>query len=189
MMALWAPALMAQTRGDASPSAQAYVWRNVAMGGGGFVDGIVFHPTAKNLSYARTDVGGAYRWDDEGQKWIPLTDWLSPAEGNFTGIESIALDPSDPNRLYLAAGTYPNGPAAVLRSDDQGKTFQYAATPFRMGGNTEGRSNGERLAVDPNDGAILFFGSRRDGLWKSNDHGMTWTRIDTFTNNAPHGSP
>ena len=55
--------------------------------------------------YARTDVGGAYRWDDQKQEWIPLTDWLSPAQGNFTGIESIALDPSDANRVYLAAGT------------------------------------------------------------------------------------
>ena len=145
---------------------QQYVWRAVAMGGGGFVDGIVFHPTARDLMYARTDVGGAYRWDDKKQEWIALTDWLSPAQGNFTGIESIALDPSDPNRVYLAAGTYANGAAAILRSDDQGRTFQYAETPFRMGGNAEGRSNGERLAVDPNEGAILFFGSRREGLWE-----------------------
>jgi photosystem II stability/assembly factor-like uncharacterized protein len=51
-----------------------------------------------------------------------------------------------------------------------------------MGGNADGRSNGERLAVDPNEGAILFFGSRRDGLWKSSDHGATWARVENFTN-------
>ena len=173
---------LGQIEGSAQSSAQTYVWKNVAMGGGGFVDGIVFHPMAKNLMYARTDVGGAYRWDDQKQEWIPLTDWLSPAQSNFTGIESIALDPADTNRVYMAAGTYMNNPAAILRSDDQGRTFKITEVPFRTGGNSEGRSNGERLAVDPNQGAILFFGSRRDGLWKSSDRGTTWARVETFTN-------
>jgi photosystem II stability/assembly factor-like uncharacterized protein len=163
-----------------APASQPYEWRAVAMGGGGFVDGIVFHPTEKNLMYARTDVGGAYRWDDKNQQWVALTDWLSPAEGNFTGIESIGLDPSDPNRVYLAAGTYASGAAAILRSDDQGKTFQYDEAPFRMGGNADGRSNGERLAVDPNEGTILYFGSRREGLWKSTDRAITWKLVESF---------
>jgi photosystem II stability/assembly factor-like uncharacterized protein len=180
----WPRAAAAQSPVGAPPPAQPYVWRAVAMGGGGFVDGIVFHPTAKNLMYARTDVGGAYRWDDASRQWIPLTDWLSPAQNNYTGIESIGLDPSDPNRLYLAAGTYSRNPAAILRSDDQGKTFEVTEVPFRMGGNEDGRSNGERLAVDPNDGTILFFGSRSAGLWKSSDHGVTWNAVASFPNTS-----
>ena len=156
------------------------VWRNVVMGGGGFVDGLVFHPTAKDLLYARTDVGGAYRWDAAAGQWRPLNDWLSPAQNNYTGIESIGLDPSDPNRLYLAAGTYSRNPAAILRSEDQGRTFEISPVPFHMGGNEDGRSNGERMAVDPNDGAILFFGSRREGLWQSRDHAVTWSAVTTF---------
>src|ERR1039458_5516116 len=67
-VALWPRAAAAQTRIGTPPS--SYVWRNVTMGGGGFVTGIIFHPTAKNLMYARTDVGGAYRWEDAAQKWI-----------------------------------------------------------------------------------------------------------------------
>ena len=169
--------------------AQPYVWRNVAMGGGGFVAGIVMHPNAKNLMYARTDVGGAYRWDDTGQKWIPITDWIGAADNNLMGIESIALDPMDPRRVYLAAGTYSRGEAAVLRSDDQGKTFQRTDVPFKMGGNESGRFNGERLAVDPNDGEILFFGSRHDGLWKSNDRGATWQKVGGFPNVNSGQSP
>jgi len=172
----------------ATVSSEPYVFRNVVMGGGGFVTGIIFHPHAKNLMYARTDVGGAYRWDDADQKWTPLTDWLGEEDNNLMGIESIAPDPADPQRVYLAAGTYSRGAAAILRSADQGRTFQRTDVPFKMGGNENGRFNGERLAVDPNDGEILFFGSRRDGLWKSADRGVTWQKAVGFPALSP-GQP
>jgi len=164
-----------------------YQWRNVVIGGGGFVTGILAHPREKNLIYARTDVGGAYRWDAATQKWVPLTDWVKGID--FTGIESFAVDPSDTSRIYLAAGIYRNTRAAILRSTDRGQTWQVTEVPFKMGGNESGRFNGERLAVDPNDGRILFFGSRHDGLWKSDDHGATWTQAENFpqlnTQDAP----
>jgi photosystem II stability/assembly factor-like uncharacterized protein len=162
---------------------EKYEWRNVIIGGGGFVTAIVTHPAQKGLMYARTDVGGAYRWDSSAQKWIPITDWIGMADINLTGIESLALDPSDPNRVYLAAGIYSNpqsGNGAILRSPDQGQTWQRTDMPLKMGGNEAGRFNGERLAVDPNDGKILFFGSRRDGLWKSGDYGATWNQVKSF---------
>ena len=183
---LWCPHT---TTGAQPPSSKPYLWHNVVMGGGGFVDGIVFHPTEKDLLYARTDVGGAYRWDTKAGEWVPLNDWLGPAQNNYTGIESIALDPSDPNRVYLAAGTYMQGEAAILCSDDQGRTFKTTQVAFRMGGNADGRSNGERLAVDPNDGAILFFGSRNAGLWKCTDRGATWNVVDSFAKSGALQTP
>jgi photosystem II stability/assembly factor-like uncharacterized protein len=161
-------------------SSEPYSWRNVVIGGGGFVTGIITHPRQKGLMYARTDVGGAYRWDDSAQRWIPLTDGIGDMD--FTGIESLAVDPSDPNRVYLAAGIYSWSKAAILRSADQGRTWLRTDVPFKMGGNEAGRFNGERLAVDPNDGAILFFGSRRNGLWKSADRGTTWQKVEGFPN-------
>lgn len=164
--------------GASLPPTEPYAWRNVVIGGGGFVTGIITHPRQKGLMYARTDVGGAYRWDDSAQRWIPLTDGIGDVD--FTGIESLAVDPSDPNRVYLAAGIYSRGKAAILRSADQGRTWLRTDVPFKMGGNESGRFNGERLAVDPNDGAILFFGSRRDGLWKSADRGATWQKVEGF---------
>jgi photosystem II stability/assembly factor-like uncharacterized protein len=170
------------TTGAQPLSSESYVWRNVVIGGGGFVTGITFHPREKGLMYARTDVGGAYRWDDAAQRWIPITDWIGAADVNLTGIESLAVDPSDPNRVYLAAGTYTRGTAAILCSDDQGRTFRRFDAPFKMGANETGRFNGNRLAVDPNQGKILFFGSRQDGLWKSTDRGATWQKMGSFLN-------
>ncbi len=160
-----------------------YVWKNVTILGGGFVTGIVFSPVKAGVVYARTDVGGAYRQNPADNSWIPLTDHFGRADSNNLGIESIAPDPTDANKVYAAVGTYsqswaPRG--AILRSNDQGNTWQLTPMPLKMGGNEDGRSNGERLAVDPNDPKILFFGSRRDGLWKSADSAQNFAQVASF---------
>ena len=164
-------------------SQEAYSWKNVQIVGSGFVDGVIFHPTVRDLRYARTDMGGAYRWDAGADRWQPMLDWVSLKDFNLMGIESIAIDPADPNRVYLACGTYTRTDApkgAILRSDDRGRSFQRTDVPFKLGGNEDGRGNGERLAVDPGDGRILYLGTRHDGLWRSRDRGATWSRVDSF---------
>ena len=166
-----------------SAASAPYNWKSVQIVGGGFVDGFVFHPTAKDVSYARTDIGGAYRRDPRTRRWEPMLDWVSYADLNLMGVESIAVDPSDPSKVYLACGTYtaadvPDG--AILRSSDQGHSFQRTNVPIKFGGNEAGRGNGERMAVDPNDGRILFLGTRKSGLWTSTDGAVTWSRVNSF---------
>jgi hypothetical protein len=160
-----------------------YTWQNVQIVGGGFVTGIITHPGQRDLMYARTDIGGAYRWDASALRWIPLTDWVGASDWNTLGIESVAVDPTDPGRLYLAAGMYTNswaGNASFLRSTDQGRSFQRSSAPFKMGGNMDGRFAGERLAVNPLNPAELYFGSRDNGLWNSSDYAVTWNQVSTF---------
>jgi photosystem II stability/assembly factor-like uncharacterized protein len=167
----------------AQGAGEQYIWKNAIIRGGGFVSGVVFSPAKKDLVYVRTDVGGAYRSDDGGEHWIPITDSIGRKDSNFTGIESLALDPSDPSKVYMATGMYISswaGPGAMMRSSDQGRTWQRTMMPFKMGGNEYGRNCGEKLAVDPNQGSILYFGSRKAGLWKSTDSGATWTVVESF---------
>jgi len=161
---------------------QPYQWKNVQIHGGGFVDGVIYHPTEKDLLYCRTDIGGAYKWNEGIKAWEPLLDWVSYKDRNLMGVESIALDANNPNRVYMACGTYTaiRVPNAILRSDDRGKTFKRTDVPFRMGGNENGRGNGERMAVDPNNGNIIYMGTRLDGLWKSEDAAVTWNRVNSF---------
>lgn len=165
-------------------NAEVYRWGTVAMGGGGFVSAVLAHPGERHLIYARTDVGGAYRWSENEQSWIPLTDWLSPGELSFMGVESLALDPSDPNRVYMAAGTryWNNGLSAILRSSDRGATWDYTdvTSLLRVSGNSSGRQSGEKLVVDPKDGRVLFFGTRNAGLYRSEDAGVSWRKVDSF---------
>lgn len=180
--------LLAASVSQSNVPAVSYSWKNAEIVGGGFVTGIVFHPHQKDLVYARTDIGGAYRLDTKAKRWIPLQDWLGREDWNLYGTESIALDPTDPKKLYLAVGTYTNdwaGNGAILRSSDQGKTFLRSDLPFKNGGNMDGRSIGERLAVDPNKGSILYFGSRNNGLWRSEDSGATWKQDTHFPAPSP----
>ncbi|MCX2180787.1 RICIN domain-containing protein [Streptomyces sp. SKN60] len=160
-----------------------YTWRNAQVVGGGYVTGLVFNPREKGLLYARTDMGGAYRWDTAAEQWIPLTDWLGEKDWNLLGIDAVATDPVEPGRLYLAAGTYSNewaGNGAILRSTDRGRTFQRTELPFKLGGNEDGRGAGERLAIDPSDHRTLLLGSRKNGLWRSTDFGVTWRQVSSF---------
>ncbi|MFT2009956.1 T9SS type A sorting domain-containing protein [Pontibacter sp. 13R65] len=167
-----------------------YQWKNVQIQGGGFVTGVVYNATEKDLLYARTDVGGAYRWDAATASWLPLTNHLNRTEENYTGVLSLATDPVEPNRVYLATGLYSQswaGNAAILASTDKGNTWTRSNLPIKLGGNEDGRSTGERLQVDPNQNSTLYLGTTTDGLWKSANYGATWAKVNSFpvSNMAP----
>ena len=153
------------TTPTAAPSATTptagYSWRNVAITGGGFVDGLVFSPAQRGLAYARTDIGGAYRWDAPARRWVPLMDFTGFNDWNELGVESIAADPVAPGKVWVAAGEYTQPWAVplngeILRSDNQGRTWQIADLPIQLASNQNGRNMGERLAVDPDDDNILY---------------------------------
>jgi len=182
LFVLFIAAVGLKTTVKAQVLSQSYQWKSVQMRGGGFVDGVIYHPIEKNLLYCRTDMGGAYKWNEAIKAWEPILDWVSYNDRNLMGVESIALDVNDPNRVYMACGTYTaiRVPNAILRSNDRGKTFKRTDVPFRMGGNENGRGNGERMAVDPNNGNIIYMATRLDGLWKSEDAAVTWNRVTSF---------
>ena len=166
---------------------EVYNWLPVRIIDGGTMTGLYMHPAQQGLMYTRANVGGAYLRNTAHPTWLPLTDWLNGLSPDWSlmGIESVALDPTDVNRLYLSAGSYigtgyPNG--AILVSSDQGATFKTVNLPFQLGANdlVHGQQGGERLAVDPFSPAQLFLGTHQNGLWVSNDHGATWNQSATF---------
>lgn len=174
-----APAPAAPAARDTRP----YDWQSVPFGAGGFVNGFVWHPREAGLLYARTDVGGAYRFDPAGQAWVPLLDHLGRADADLMGVLSLALDPAEPDRVYAACGLYTgewSRQAALLASTDRGASWQVHELGFKLGGNEPGRGSGERLQVDPNLGDVLFLGTTRNGLWRSADRGRRFERLGGF---------
>jgi xyloglucan-specific exo-beta-1,4-glucanase len=167
-------------------NAAGYTWSNVYTGGGGgYIPNIIFNPSQQNLIYARTDIGGAYKWNSTTNLWVPLMDWVTWANWNELGVESIATDPVNPNNLYIMAGLYTNSfttqNGTLLISNNQGSTFTQVPMPFKVGGNMPARNMGERLAIDPNLNSTLFFAARSgNGLWESTNSGTTWSQVNSF---------
>ncbi|MFD7563317.1 xyloglucanase [Streptomyces tendae] len=181
------PGALAAETPEAAIAADSYTWKNARIDGGGFVPGIVFNRTEKDLAYARTDIGGAYRWQEESHTWTPLLDHVGWDDWGHTGVVSVASDPVEPDRVYAAVGTYTNDwdptNGAVLRSADRGASWEKTDLPFKLGGNMPGRGMGERLAVDPHDNDVLYLGAPSGhGLWRSTDAGVTWSEVTVFPN-------
>ncbi|MGW1214087.1 cellulose binding domain-containing protein [Streptomyces sp. NPDC002499] len=181
------PPALAAGSPNVALAADTYTWKNARIDGGGFVPGIVFNRSEKNLAYARTDIGGAYRWEESTKTWTPLLDSVGWDDWGHTGVVSLASDSVDPNKVYAAVGTYTNSwdptDGAVLRSDDRGASWQKTDLPFKLGGNMPGRGMGERLAVDPNKDSVLYLGAPSGkGLWRSTDSGVTWAQVTNFPN-------
>lgn len=161
--------------------AENYAWKSVTINGGGYVPGFIFSKAEKDLLYARTDIGGAYRWDESAKKWIPLSDFITSS--NQMGVISMAADPKDANRVYMVTGLYSNSwdPNGILYSStDKGNTWTKIDVPFKVGGNESGRGSGERLMIDPNLPSKLVFGSQKQGLFISTNYGNNWTNVSTF---------
>ena len=173
--------------------AETYRWDNVVMGGGGFVSGVIPSKLERGVVYARTDVGGSYRWDGQTGRWVALTDWISEADTGLMGVESIAVDPRNAGTVYMLAGTsyFSNGKTVIMRSTDYGQHFDLVdvTAQFTAHGNGMGRQNGERLQVDPGSSNVLYVGTRANGLFKSVDSGSTWTRVNGLNvTTTPNGN-
>lgn len=152
-----------------------YQYRHASVPGGGFVTGFVFHPKSRQILYARTDIGGVYRYQFAEKHWISLMDHVRAPDRWESYPLSIALDPRRPERLYIAAGDLERN--YLCRSDDKGAHFQYFPLPAAVHGNHAGRATGERLIVDPVCSDILYFASQSEGLLISEDAGETWRSL------------
>ncbi len=165
----------------------AYDWSRVPLGGGGFVTGMVTAVDGDEpVLYARTDVGGAYRWDTAERRWVQML-LTGTVEGDELGpgdysVASIAVSPTDPDTVVLVAGAdfnptegqEPSRTGRVLRSTDGGATWTSSDQRWFESGNQAFRTGSERIAIDPTDPERILLGTQREGLWTSTDGGGSW---------------
>ncbi|HNY27006.1 MAG TPA: hypothetical protein PKH31_06450, partial [Candidatus Sumerlaeota bacterium] len=179
-------------RGDLSrPGAallepQAAVWQfvgPVTAGGvqpSGRIIDLAVHPNSQTI-YAASASGGVWKTTNQGQSWSNCTDKKLPS----LGCGSIALDPNNPEIVYLGLGEGMTGSGTgveplgtgIYRSPDGGQTWNLlpgtgnGAMQFVVDIRFLGDSNTIVAA------ATGGYGGVGAGLWKSLDGGMTWNPV------------
>jgi photosystem II stability/assembly factor-like uncharacterized protein len=162
------------------------------------IGSIAVHPTDSNTVYVGTgeDNGGGFAYDGEGI--FRTTDggatWTSLGLAEVRRIGRIAIDPSQPARLFAAAGGdwfNKDQNRGIYRSTDGGLTWQkvlYVADD----------AGGIDVAIDPANPSRVYaaiwqrqihsdtwyVGGPASGVWRSSDGGATWSRL---TNGLPAG--
>jgi hypothetical protein len=155
----------------------------------GSVGSIAIAPSDPNVLYVGSGEGlhrpdlstgdGVYKSTDAGRTWTNVG--LRDAQQ----IPNLAVDPRDPNRLFVAALGHPYGPneeRGIYRSTDGGRSFQRVlAKDENTGGND--------VDIDPSNPQTVYatMWEERQGPWensvwagtgggifKSTDGGSTW---------------
>ena len=141
---------------------------------------IIYVGTGEGLPRPDLSVGdGVYKSTDAGNTWTHLG--LRDAQQ----IPKIAVDPKNPNRLFVAALGHPYGPneeRGIFRSTDGGESFQRVL--FK-----DVNTGGKDVDIDPSNPDIVFatmweqrqgpwengaWNGTNGGMFKSTDGGTTW---------------
>ncbi len=193
-VALSVPAMTFAEGGTAAIKASAadltskMEWGTLKIGGGGFVSGIV---TGKKVMYARTDVGGAYRYNYNTESWEQLFGFINDADRGLLSVDAMAIDPTDDNTVYFLCGCayFSAEKTVIYKTTDGGKTFKEIdiTNLIKVMGNGDGRQCGESIAVDPDNPKIIYAGgdvtsdeNSVSALIKSTDGGETWKPVKGY---------
>jgi photosystem II stability/assembly factor-like uncharacterized protein len=140
---------------------------------------IVTHPTQSSIIYIGTGEGsfnidavdgvGVLKSTDGGATWSQTgLSWLL-SQGQ--AVNEMVIDPAKPNVLVAATRD------GVYRTDDAGTTWRRTLAA------TTGWMDAKDLVIDPSNSNILFvaagypWGSGNNGIYKSTDNGVTWTKL------------
>lgn len=158
------------------PLINSYRADTVLIGGGGYILGVRNHPLEADLSYVFTDVGGAYKLNPDTNKWESITNfpYFDADPGHQYGIEDLALDPSNPNIVYLCSGKYATQgiKGDFLKSTDKGNTWTKLGLNVYFGGNNADRHTGPMLQVSPHDSNHIVVATRHEGIWLTFNGGL-----------------
>lgn len=165
------------------------------------IGAIAAHPTDSNVVYVGTgeDNGAGYSYDGDGV--FKTTDggqtWTSLGLAETRRIGRIAIDPTDPQRVFVAAGGswfHPDAHRGVYRSVDGGATWEQVLFVADDSGAID-------LGIDPSQpdriyaaiwqrhafGGDWHIGGPRSGVYRSTDGGTTWVPLGLPSNTGRIG--
>lgn len=159
---------------------------NAATAVSGRVTALAVDRRNANVVYLGGAEGGVWKTTDGGVTWLPLTD-TQPS----LAVGSIALDPSNPDTIYVGTGeANETGDAyfgaGILKSTDGGATWAQLPGPFASGTELSGTTI-DSISVHPVNRQVLlasvatFSPSTPGGIYRSADGGSAWTRVLSAT--------
>ena len=147
---------------------------------------LAFHPSDPKTIYAGTEPALLFRSSDGGETWTELdgvrklpgrSKWCYPAPPYIAHIKGIAIHPEDPEVMYCSIEE-----GGVIQSLDAGESWRYVskgeAETFRPVSRVTGvYQDCHVVRISPHDPDSLFL-TTGDGLYRSDDCGKSWRRID-----------
>jgi len=144
----------------------------------------IYAGSGEGLQRPDLSVGnGIYKSTDAGKTWTHVG--LSDAQQ----VSELAIDPRDPNRVFVAVFGHPYGPSeqrGIFRTTDGGQTWQKVLYKDE---NTGAGS----VEIDPSDSNVVYaslwdsrqgpwedsneYNGPNSGLYKSTDGGATWNEL------------
>jgi len=171
------------------PAAEPYTGKSVQIVGGGFVDGIVFHPTAKGVRYApptwAAHTAGTAGPDGGTRCWLGSLRRSQPAwawrASRWTPLTRIAC--------IWPCGTYTTQVRQRRHPAFEGSRPDVRAhqCALQIGGNEDGRGTAKRMSVDPTTATCSTW-ARASGSLENTDGAVTWRRVEVLPR-SDRGAP
>lgn len=152
-------------KNDGLPGPEPFAWRLARDKDGALY--VVIARRSEDGSYGNAADGALYRSTDGAEHWQRI----ALPEG-VNGPNGLAIDPGDPQRLYLAAWGRETPAGAVdggiFVSNDGGQSWKHAL---------DRDQHVYDVTIDPRDPRVLYACGFESSAWRSTDRGKTWTRI------------
>ena len=125
--------------------------------------------------------GGLWVTSDGGESWKDLT-----TSTKFPRPTDFALDPRDPNTIYINASIAGHCAGGIYKTTDGGATWTHLIGDAQFGKwASPGYYEGATITLHPDDPNILYAGGESHGLWYSTDAGKTWQPFESFPFSSP----
>ncbi len=148
---------------------EAYQWRPVAIGGGGYFTGVEFAPSQKDRVYLRSDVAGPWRRDAVGAPWNSCNAERDQTDPFISApAAGLAVHPGNPDVAYANFTMDYSKADDLYKTTDGGRHWkrvkEVQAAAFSK---NAGRQFGPNVAVDALNPGVVYFRTKTDGLYRS----------------------